>query len=65
VITHPNYRRTGLGGAVVRAAVAAASAADAYKIFLTTGSKLDSTLRFYEKLGFEKNVRTLFEIRRR
>jgi ribosomal protein S18 acetylase RimI-like enzyme len=64
VITHPRYRQTGLGGAVVRAAVDAACAANAYKIFLTSGSKLDSTLRFYEKLGFAKNVRTLFEIRR-
>jgi ribosomal protein S18 acetylase RimI-like enzyme len=64
VVTHPNYRRTGLGSAVVRAAVEAACAANAYKIFLTTGSKLDATLRFYEKLGFQKNVRTLFEIRR-
>jgi ribosomal protein S18 acetylase RimI-like enzyme len=64
VVTHPDYRQKGLGGAVVRAAIDAASAADAYKIFLTTGSQQESTLRFYESLGFQKNGRTLFDIRK-
>jgi ribosomal protein S18 acetylase RimI-like enzyme len=64
VVTHAAYRQRGLGGAVVKAAVAAAWEADAYKVFLTTGSQRESTLRFYEKLGFTKNGRTLFDIRR-
>lgn len=64
VVTHPNYREKGLGGTVVRAAIDAACAANAYKIFLTTGSRCASTLRFYENLGFRKDGRTLFDIRR-
>lgn len=64
VVTHADYRKRGLGGAVVKAAVDAAWAANAYKVFLTTGSQRDSTLRFYEKLGFTKNGRHLFDMRR-
>lgn len=64
VVTHADYRERGLGGAVVNAAVGAAWAANAYKVFLTTGSQRESTLRFYEKLGFTRNGRTLFDMRR-
>lgn len=64
VVTHADYRMRGLGGAVVNAAIDAAWAANAYKVFLTTGSQRESTLRFYEKLGFTKNGRTLFDMRR-
>jgi GNAT superfamily N-acetyltransferase len=64
VVTHADYRERGLGGAVVNAAVEAAWAANAYKVFLTTGSQRESTLRFYEQLGFTKNSRTLFDMRR-
>lgn len=64
VVTLPEYRKTGLGSAIVKAAIDAAWAANCYKISLTTGSRRESTLRFYEKLGFQKNGRTLFDMRR-
>ena len=64
VVTHPDARRTGLGAAIVAAAVEAAWAANCYKVSLATGSQRESTLRFYETAGFERNGRTFFEMRR-
>ena len=64
VVTHPECRKTGMGSAVVAAAVEAAWAANCYKISLATGSQRESTLRFYETAGFERNARNFFEMRR-
>ena len=64
VVTHPECRRTGMGSAVVAAAVEAAWAANCYKVSLATGSQRESTLRFYETAGFERNARNFFEMRR-
>ncbi len=64
VVTHPDHRRRGLGRAVLRAAVEQAWRADCYKVLLATGSKRDSTLRFYEGSGFTRDAKTYFEIRR-
>ena len=64
VVTHPEYRRTGRGSAVLAAAVEAAWAANCYKVSLATGSQRESTLRFYEQAGFQRNARNFFEIRR-
>jgi len=33
---------------------------DCYKIMLMTGSKKESTLRFYERCGFSMNEKTAF-----
>lgn len=54
VVTHPECRRLGRGSAVVGAAVEAAWAANCYKVSLATGSQRESTLRFYEKAGFQR-----------
>lgn len=64
VVTHPECRKTGMGSAVVAAAVEAAWAANCYKVSLATGSQRESTLRFYETAGFERNARNFFEMRR-
>ena len=64
VVTHPECRRTGMGSAVLAAAVEAAWAANCYKVSLATGSQRESTLRFYEKAGFQRNARNFFEMRR-
>src|SRR5690349_2855779 len=64
VVTHPECRKTGMGSAVVAAAVEAAWAANCYKVSLATGSQRESTLRFYEKAGFCRNARNFFEMRR-
>jgi GNAT superfamily N-acetyltransferase len=63
VVTHPGQRRTGLGRAVLSAAVDAAQQAGCYKVMLATGRDED-TLRFYEHCGFKRG-KTHFEIRPR
>ena len=64
VVTHADHRRTGLGRAVLRAALDKAWRADCYKVLLATGSRRESTLRFYEGAGFQRDAKTYFEIRR-
>ena len=63
VVTHPDYRRRGLGTAVLKHALQAAWERGCYKVMLLTGSKTESTLRFYEKAGFERGVKTSFVAR--
>lgn len=38
--------------------------ADCYKVLLATGSKRETTLRFYEGAGFQRWGKTYFEVRR-
>jgi ribosomal protein S18 acetylase RimI-like enzyme len=64
VVTHADHRRLGLGRRVLAYALDIASQADCYKIHLATGSKRESTLRFYEEAGFERGGKTYFEVRR-
>ena len=63
VVTHPDYRRRGLGTAVLKNALQAAWERGCYKVVLLTASKTESTLRFYEKAGFERGVKTSFVAR--
>ncbi|MFT8887349.1 MAG: GNAT family N-acetyltransferase [Ethanoligenens sp.] len=60
VVTHEAYRHQGYATAVLQAAKAIAQQAHCYKIMLLTGSKLDSTLRFYERAGYNKQDKTAF-----
>ena len=60
VVTDPAYRRRGLATACLDAACGIAHAADCYKVMLLTGSKQESTLRFYEKAGFNRQDKTAF-----
>jgi GNAT superfamily N-acetyltransferase len=64
VVTHTDHRRRGLGRRVLAHAVALAWQADCYKVHLATGSKRETTLRFYEEAGFHRGGKTYFEIRR-
>ena len=52
VVTHPEYRRRGFATALLKTAQSLAWELDCYKVMLLTGSKQESTLRFYEKCGF-------------
>ncbi len=63
VVTHADHRGKGHGRAVLRAAIQVADESACYKIMLMTGSKRDSTLRFYESAGFKQD-KTGFTIRR-
>jgi GNAT superfamily N-acetyltransferase len=64
VVTHPDFRRRGFGTAILREAINRAWARDCYKVVLTTGSKRETTLSFYERIGFKRGTRTAFELRR-
>ncbi|KJC62534.1 GCN5 family acetyltransferase [Bradyrhizobium sp. LTSPM299] len=64
VVTHADYRRLGLGRQVLAHALDVAWQADCYKVLLATGSKRETTLRFYEEAGFHRDGKTYFEVRR-
>lgn len=60
VVTHPEYRKRGLATAVLREALSQAWRSGCYKVMLETGSTEEATLRFYEKAGFVRGVKTGF-----
>lgn len=64
VVTHADYRRGGLGRAVLRAAVDRAWSMNCYKVMLATGSREETTLAFYKAAGFLRGGKTYFEVRR-
>ena len=60
VITDSAHRSRGYATAALNHARDIAAAENCYKIMLMTGSKDDSTLRFYENAGYNKNDKTAF-----
>jgi len=54
VVTHAEHRQRGYGRALLRQALDTAWQRGCYKAMLMTGSKLESTLRFYEGAGFRR-----------
>lgn len=60
VVTDAAHRGRGFASACLEYARGLAEKADCYKIMLMTGSKNDSTLRFYERAGYNKNDKTAF-----
>lgn len=60
VVTHKDFRCKGYASACLDYAREIARKAGCYKIFLMTGSKQESTLRFYEKAGYDKDIKTAF-----
>lgn len=60
VITDEAHRKKGYASAVLDGAKTMAKQANCYKVMLMTGSKLDSTLRFYERAGFNRADKTAF-----
>ena len=60
VVTHANHRNKYYATALMNRASEIASEHDCYKIMLLTGSKKESTLRFYENCGFNKDEKTGF-----
>ncbi len=63
VVTHKEYRKRGYGTAILHKALEVAKNNDCYKVVLLTGRKEESVLRFYERVGFEKGIKTGFIIR--
>jgi len=60
VVTHVDFRKRGFASALMDAASEIAKDAGCYKIMLMTGSKLESTLRFYERCGYDMHAKTAF-----
>lgn len=60
VITDEAHRKQGLASACLAYAKEIAQRENCYKMMLLTGSKKESTLRFYERAGYNRNDKTAF-----
>ncbi len=60
VVTDEAYRGRGLATACLDYAKELAIKENCYKLMLLTGSKKESTLRFYERAGYNRNDKTAF-----
>ncbi len=60
VVTHPDHRKQGLASACLERAKQIAVGEGCYKMMLLTGSKEESTLRFYEANGYNRKDKTAF-----
>lgn len=60
VVTDSAYRERGLASACLEYAHSIAEREGCYKMMLLTGSKLESTLSFYERNGYNRHDKTAF-----
>ena len=60
VVTHADYRGKGYAAKCLHYAREIAKKANCYKIMLLTGSKKETTLRFYENAGYNSTDKTAF-----
>lgn len=60
VVTDAAYRKRGFATACLNYAKEIAQKENCYKIMLLTGSKEESTLKFYERAGYNRNDKTAF-----
>ena len=60
VVTHTEFRGRHFATTLMDRACEIASGHGCYKIMLLTGSKQESTLRFYENCGYNRNDKTAF-----
>jgi GNAT superfamily N-acetyltransferase len=60
VVTHVAHRGQGWGKAILAHALGDAWRQDCYKVMLLTGRKEEATLRFYEKVGFDRHGKQAF-----
>ena len=60
VVTHQDHRGRRFATALMDHAASLAKAQGCYKIMLLTGSKQESTLRFYENCGYNRHDKTAF-----
>ena len=60
VVTDEEYRERGLATACLNYARELAEKENCYKLMLMTGSKKESTLRFYERVGYNRSDKTAF-----
>ena len=60
VVTHADYRCKGYATECLDYAKQIAISENCYKMMLLTGSKRESTLRFYERAGYNSSDKTAF-----
>lgn len=60
VVTHKDFRRKGYATECLHYAKRIAERENCYKMMLLTGSKNDSTLRFYRNAGYNSTDKTAF-----
>jgi GNAT superfamily N-acetyltransferase len=60
VVTHPDFRRCGLGEIVMKEAIKYAKERNCYKIMLLSNAKRKEAHLFYEKLGFNSTDKVGF-----
>jgi GNAT superfamily N-acetyltransferase len=58
VVTASDHRQRGFGSSIMGHALEHAWQLHCYKVMLLTGSARDDTLRFYEKVGFQRGLKT-------
>ena len=63
VVTHVEYRRKGLGRAVLRKALDCCWSVGCYKVMLATGRRDDAIDRFYSAAGFSPHEKQAFVAR--
>lgn len=60
VVTHADYRRNGYATGCLNYAREIAREANCYKMMLLTGSKQETTLKFYNNAGYNSTDKTAF-----
>jgi GNAT superfamily N-acetyltransferase len=60
VITHPDHRRKGLGGIIIKEAVKYTEEKNCYKVMLLSNAKREEAHEFYTSLGFDRNKKIGF-----
>lgn len=60
VVTDEAYRKKGLAAKCLNYAAEIAVKENCYKLMLMTGSREESTLRFYERAGYNRKDKTAF-----
>jgi GNAT superfamily N-acetyltransferase len=60
VVTHADYRKRGIGRTLMQHALELAWSYGCYKVMLQTGRKDEQIMRFYERAGFQRGVKTGF-----
>ena len=60
VVTHKEYRGRGYATACLDYAKEIAEKENCYKMMLLTGSKKESTIKFYERAGYNSSDKTAF-----
>lgn len=63
VVTHPDYRKMGIGRMMLNKALDTSWERNCYKVMLLTGRKDQETLKFYENSGFKSGDKTGFIVK--